>query len=393
MLYLTARRILLFPLLLVLLWLNAGGAALAQTAALAVPPPPQVPVRGYVLMDYQSGNLLANAKGDERMEPASITKLMTGYVIYRAIQSGKIHLNDPVTISEKAWRTGGSKMFVKLGSQVSVEDLLLGMVVQSGNDATVALAEHVAGSEETFVKLMNQEAERLGMTNSHFTNASGLPDPNHYMSAHDIATLARAVIRDFPEHYPRYSVRSFKYNNIEQQNRNRLLLTDPSVDGVKTGHTESAGYCLVSSAKRNDTRLIGVVLGAQKEKERFQASQALLNYGFSFFESRKLYDANTPIITARIWKGQENELPLGVTQPLYVTVPKGQAPQVSTTTTVQPTIIAPAQKDQPFGEITVRLGDQEVSKTPLVALQEVPESGWFGRMIDAVLLFFSSLFG
>ena len=393
MLYLTARRILLFPLLLVLLWLNAGGAALAQTAALAVPPPPQVPVRGYVLMDYQSGNLLANSKGDERMEPASITKLMTGYVIYRALQSGKIHLNDQVTISEKAWRTGGSKMFVKLGSQVSVEDLLLGMVVQSGNDATVALAEHVAGSEETFVKLMNQEAERLGMTNSHFTNAAGLPDPNHYMSAHDIATLARAVIRDFPEHYPRYSVRSFKYNNIEQQNRNRLLLTDPSVDGVKTGHTESAGYCLVSSAKRNDTRLIGVVLGAQKEKERFQASQALLNYGFSFFESRKLYDANTPIITARIWKGQENELPLGVTQPLYVTVPKGQAPQVSTTTTVQPTIIAPAQKDQPFGEITVRLGDQEVSKTPLVALQEVPESGWFGRMIDAVLLFFSSLFG
>ena len=350
-------------------------------------------MRGYVLMDYQSGNLLANSKGDERMEPASITKLMTGYVIYRALQSGKIHLNDQVTISEKAWRTGGSKMFVKLGSQVSVEDLLLGMVVQSGNDATVALAEHVAGSEETFAKLMNQEAERLGMTNSHFTNAAGLPDPNHYMSAHDIATLARAVIRDFPEHYPRYSVRSFKYNNIEQQNRNRLLLTDPSVDGVKTGHTESAGYCLVSSAKRNDTRLIGVVLGAQKEKERFQASQALLNYGFSFFESRKLYDANTPIITTRIWKGQENELPLGVTQPLYVTVPKGQAPQVSTTTTVQPTIIAPAQKSQPFGEITVRLGDQEVSKTPLVALQEVPESGWFGRMIDAVLLFFSSLFG
>ena len=393
MLYLTARRILLFPLLLALLWLNAGGVALAQTAALAVPPPPQVPVRGYVLMDYQSGNLLANSKGDERMEPASITKLMTGYVIYRALQSGKIHLNDQVTISEKAWRTGGSKMFIKLGSQVPVEDLLLGMVVQSGNDATVALAEHVAGSEETFVKLMNQEAERLGMSSSHFTNAAGLPDPNHYMSAHDIATLARAVIREFPEHYARYSVRSFKYNNIDQQNRNRLLLTDPSVDGVKTGHTESAGYCLVSSAKRNDTRLIGVVLGAQKEKERFQASQALLNYGFSFFESRKLYDANTPIITARIWKGQENELPLGVTQPLYVTVPKGQAPQVSTTTTVQPTIIAPAQKDQPFGEITVRLGDQEVSKTPLVALQEIPESGWFGRMIDAVLLFFSSLFG
>lgn len=357
-----------------------------------IPPPPQVPVRAYVLIDYQSGNILAEAKGDERMEPASITKLMTGYVIYKALKSGKIHLTDKVTISEKAWKTQGSKMFVQLGTQVSVEDLLLGMVVQSGNDATVALAEHVAGSEETFAKLMNQEAERLGLKNSHFTNAPGLPDPNHYMTARDIGTLARAIIRDFPEHYPRYAVRSYKYNNIDQPNRNRLLFTDPSVDGVKTGHTESAGYCLVSSAKRNDTRLIGVVLGAAKEKDRFSSSQALLNYGFSFFESRKLHDANTPIITTRIWKGQESELPLGVTFPLYVTVPKGQAPQVSTTTTVQPKILAPAQKDQPFGEIIVKLGDQEVSKTPLVALKEVPESGWFGRLIDSILMFFYYLF-
>ncbi|CDH45017.1 D-alanyl-D-alanine carboxypeptidase family protein [Candidatus Contendibacter odensensis] len=385
---LTLNRTLFLPLLALALLALSGIAANAES----IPPPPQVPVRSYVLMDYQSGNLLANLKGDERMEPASITKLMTAYVVYKALKTGKIHLNDQVTISEKAWRTAGSKMFVKVGSQVPVEDLLMGMVVQSGNDATVALAEHVAGSEETFAKLMNQEAERLGMKNSHFTNAPGLPDANHYMSAHDIALLTRALIQDFPDQYPRYSVRSFKYNNIEQQNRNRLLLTDASVDGVKTGHTESAGYCLVSSAKRNDTRLIGVVLGAAKEKERFQASQALLNYGFSFFESRKLHDANTPIVTARIWKGQANQLPLGVIQPLYVTVPKGQAPQVSTTTTVQPTIIAPAQKDQPFGEIVVKLGDQEVSKTPLVALQDVPESGWFGRMIDAILLFFHSLF-
>ncbi len=392
MLLTTAFRPLLLPLLLLFVCVNLGGtAALAQKTE-AIPPPPQVPVRAYVLMDYQSGNLLANLKGDERMEPASITKLMTAYVVYKALKSGKIHLTDQVTISEKAWRTQGSKMFVKIGSQVPVEDLLMGMVVQSGNDATVALAEHIAGSEETFTKLMNQEAERLGMTNSHFTNAPGMPDPNHYMSARDIAVLARAIIQDFPEHYPRYSVRSFKYNNIEQQNRNRLLLTDASVDGVKTGHTESAGYCLVSSAKRNDTRLISVVLGAQKERERFQASQALLNYGFSFFESRKLYDAGTPIVTTRIWKGQENELPLGVVQPLYVTVPKGQAPQVNTTTTVQPTIVAPAQKDQVFGEVVVKLGDQEVSKTPLVALKEVPESGWFGRMIDSILMFFYSLF-
>lgn len=357
-----------------------------------IPPLSPLPVRGYILVDHQSGNVLAEMKSDERMEPASITKLMTAYVVYKALKSEKIKLSDQVTISEKAWRTSGSKMFVKLGTQVSVEDLLMGMVVQSGNDATVALAEYVAGSEETFAKLMNQEAERLGMKNSHFTNAPGLPDPNHHMSARDIATLTRALIRDFPDQYSRYSIRSFKYNNIEQPNRNRLLLMDPSVDGVKTGHTESAGYCLVSSAKRNDTRLIGVVLGAQKEKERFQASKTLLDYGFSFFESRKLHDANTSIVTARIWKGQENELPLGVIHPLYVTVPKGQAAQVSTTTSVQPTIIAPVQKDQPLGEIVVKLGDQEVSKTPLVALKEVPESGWFGRMIDAILLFFHSLF-
>ncbi len=386
--YLNRIRTLFSPLLAFVLMSLIGVAVRAQT----IPPPPQMPVRGYVLMDYQSGNLLANLKGEERMEPASITKLMTAYVIYQALASGKIRLQDQVTISEKAWRTPGSKMFVKVGSQVSVEDLLMGVVVQSGNDATVALAEYVAGSEETFVKLMNQEAERLGLTNSHFVNASGLPDPNHYMSARDIAVLTRALIRDFPDQYTRYSVRSFKYNNIEQQNRNRLMLQDPTVDGVKTGHTQSAGYCLVASAKRDDTRLISVVLGSERERDRFQASQTLLNYGFSFFESRKLYDAETAIVEPRIWKGQENRLPLGVTYPLYVTVPKGQAPQVSTTTIVQPHIVAPAQKGQAFGEIAVRLGEQEVSRTPLVALREVPESGWFGRMIDAILLFFYSLF-
>jgi D-alanyl-D-alanine carboxypeptidase (penicillin-binding protein 5/6) len=389
MVYSTAFRPLLLPLLLIFTWLALGWTAVH---AQAIPPAPQAPVRGYVLMDYQSGNILAEMNSNERMEPASITKLMTGYVIYQALKSGKIRLEDPVTISEKAWRTQGSKMFIQVGSQVSVEDLLMGMVVQSGNDATVALAEHVAGSEETFVKLMNQEAERLGLTNSHFVNTPGMPDPNHYMSARDIAVLSRAIIREFPEHYARYSVGSFKFNNIEQQNRNELLLKDPSVDGIKTGHTQSAGYCLAASAKRDDTRLISVVLGAQKMRERFQATQTLLNYGFSFFESRKLYDPSAPIVTARIWKGEDNELPLGVTQGLYVTVPKGQAPQVSTTTTVQPTIIAPVQKDQPFGEIVVKLGEQEVSRTPLVALKDVPESGWFGRMIDAILMFFYSLF-
>lgn len=388
MVYSTAFRSWLLPLLLWIGLMPGGSVVYAQ----AMPPPPSVPVRGYVLMDYQSGNLLANMKGDERMEPASITKLMAGYVIYKALKSGKIRLDDQVTISEKAWRTQGSKMFIKIGSQVSVDDLLSGMVVQSGNDATVALAEHVSGSEETFVTLMNQEAQRLGLTNSHFVNTPGMPDPEHYMTARDIAVLAQAIIREFPEHYARYSVRSFTYNNIEQQNRNRLMQIDPTVDGIKTGHTQAAGYCLASSAKRGDTRLISVVLGAQKEKDRVQATQALLSYGFSNFESRKLYDANTPIVTTRIWKGEENELALGITQGLSVTVPKGQAPQVSTTTTVQPTIIAPVQKDQPLGEIVVKLGDQEISRTPLVALKEVPESGWFGRMLDTLLIFFYSFF-
>ena len=270
-----------------------GIHAQTQSEVQAIPPPPQVPVRGYILIDYQSGNILAEMNSGERMEPASITKLMTGYIVYKALKSGKITLNDQVTISEKAWRMQGSKMFIKVGGQVSVDDLLMGMVVQSGNDATVALAEYVAGSEETFASLMNQEAERLGLTSSHFVNASGMPDPNHYMSARDIALLTRAIIREFPEQYVRYSVRSFKYNNIEQQNRNRLMLTDPTVDGVKTGHTESAGYCLVSSAKRGDTRLISVVLGAQKERERFQGwlVQYLLSSWGDFYNPAVYKDA------------------------------------------------------------------------------------------------------
>lgn len=362
------------------------------TTAPNLPPPPQLPVRGYVLLDQHSGTVLVELNSDQRMEPASITKLMAGYVIYQALKTGKIKLTDMVTISERAWRTQGSKMFIKVGSQVSVEDLLMGMVVQSGNDATVALAEHVAGSEETFATMMNQEAQRLGLTNSHFTNAPGMPDPNHYMSARDIATLSRALIAEFPEHYARYAVRVFTYNNIEQQNRNRLMNLDASVDGIKTGHTQSAGYCLAFSAKRDGTRLVGAVLGAPREKDRVQASQALLNYGFSFFESRQLYAPDAPIVSAKVWKGAENKVELGVPQGLSVTLLKGKAAQVSTTTTVQPSIVAPVNKGQALGEVVVKVGDEEVSRTPLVALQDVPESGWFGRTFDAILMFFANLF-
>ena len=243
-----------------------------------LPAPPQVPVRAYVLEDFHSGEILAQDNADARMEPASITKLMTGYIVYKYLQEGRIKLTDPVSISEKAWRAEGSRMFVQVGSKIPLEDLIMGMDIQSGNDATIALAEYVAGTEEAFVELMNKEAARLGMNNTHFTNSPGLPNPNHYTTARDIATLLRAIIKQFPEDYKRYSVREYSYNNIRQQNRNRLLDLDNSVDGGKTGHTSSAGYCLAASAKRGDMRLVSVVLGAKLEKQRVSATQALFNY-------------------------------------------------------------------------------------------------------------------
>lgn len=374
--------------IILLFCLSIGLLETAQ--AQAVPEPPQVPVQAYVLQDFHSGTMLGAANADEPMEPASITKLMTAYVIYDALREGSIQLTDRVTISEKAWRTGGSRMFVEVGTQVSVEDLLMGVVVQSGNDATVALAEHLAGSEEAFAALMNREAAELGLTRSHFVNATGLPDPNHYMSARDIATLVRAVIEEFPEHYARYSVQSYTYNDITQHNRNRLLWEDESVDGVKTGHTSSAGYCLAASAQREGMRLISVVLGADTEKDRFSASRTLLNYGFRFFETHKLYDADEPLTQARVYKGEVDQIPLGLSDPLYVTIPKGRYQDMKLASYVDTQLEAPVSKGAPIGSVTVTLGDDTIAQTPLVALTEVSRAGLVGRFMDSILLMFNT---
>ena len=350
-----------------------------------LPAPPQVPVRSYVLEDFHSGEILAQDNADARMEPASITKLMTGYIVYKYLQEGRIKLTDPVPISEKAWRAEGSRMFVQVGSKIPLEDLIMGMDIQSGNDATIALAEYVAGTEEAFVELMNKEAARLGMNNTHFTNSPGLPNPNHYTTARDIATLLRAIIKQFPEDYKRYSVREYSYNNIRQQNRNRLLDLDNSVDGGKTGHTSSAGYCLAASAKRGDMRLVSVVLGARLEKQRVSATQALFNYGFTFYETQPVYEADKPLTTVRIWKGQSNQLPLGVIDSVYATVPKGKSQELKSSFQVEPgKITAPVTRGAPFGTITVTRGDKTLMNTPLVALQDVPLAGFFGRLWDTL---------
>lgn len=351
-----------------------------------------MPVRAYTLMDYNSGKILLSMKGDEHMKPASITKLMTGYIIYKALKDNRINIEDEVTISKKAWMAKGSKMFIKVNTQVSVRELLMGMVVQSGNDATIALAEYLAGSEEAFTMIMNQEAEKLQLRNSNFTNVTGLHNNDHYMSANDIAILAKHIIYNFPEQYKLYSVKSYKFNNIEQTNRNKLLFIDQSVDGIKTGHTESAGYCLVSSAKRGDTRLISVVLGANNERDRFSVTQELLNYGFNHFESYKIKDSNITILNERVWKGQENSIPLGLAEPLYIQLNKGQDKNFSFKTLINNNIVAPIKKQQILGELIVNDNEKEVCRANLVALKNIDESNWLMKIIDSIVMFFYYIF-
>jgi D-alanyl-D-alanine carboxypeptidase (penicillin-binding protein 5/6) len=369
----------------VLLVLIAGAASIQ---AVAVVPPPDVAAKAYLLMDFNSGQVLAESKGDERMEPASLTKLMTSYVIYKEIQSGRIKLNDMVTISERAWRMGGSRTFVPVGKQVSVEDLLKGMIVQSGNDATVALAEHVGGSEEVFVSMMNQEAKQLGLTGTHYVDSTGMPNPDHYTTAHDLATLTRAMIRDFPDHYALYSMREFTYNGITQRNRNKLLWRDKSVDGVKTGHTESAGYCLVASALQENMRLISVVLGTDSEEARADESQKLLSYGFRFFETHRLYNADQALSTVRVWKGEKESLPLGLQQELYITIPRGQYDKLNAAMKVQQSITAPVSKGTLYGSLNISLDGQTIVTKPLIALDTVAEGGFFQRAVDDIKLWF-----
>jgi serine-type D-Ala-D-Ala carboxypeptidase (penicillin-binding protein 5/6) len=372
-------RILLFPLLCLLFSLSAAAQA---------PQPPAVAARSWLLMDVSSGQAIAGRNADERIEPASLTKLMTAYVAFAALRQKTVALNQTVPVSVRAWRAGGSRMFLEPKKPVTVEELLYGMIVQSGNDACIALAEAVAGSEETFVQLMNREAQRLGMNNTSFTNASGLPDPKHYSTASDIALLTTALIRDFPEYYKMYSVREFRYNNIRQHNRNRLLWLDPNVDGVKTGHTESAGYCLVASARRGPRRLLSVVLGTSSESMRAQESQKLLNYGFQFFESVRLYQKENAISTLEVWKGSASRVRAGVARDLFVTVPRGEGGKLKADLLSQQPLIAPIASGQRVGTLRVTLDGKPVADYPVVALESVGMAGWFGRAWDSLRLWF-----
>jgi D-alanyl-D-alanine carboxypeptidase (penicillin-binding protein 5/6) len=353
-----------------------------------MPEPPQLDAGGYVLMDFESGKTLAELNADEQLAPASLTKIMTAYVVFGELAAGRLSVDDDVLISEKAWRTGGSKMFVEVGKRVRVEDLLQGMIVQSGNDASVALAEHVAGSEAAFADMMNAEAARIGMTGSHFTNAPGLPNPAHYTTPRDIAILTRAMIRDYPDYYGWYSQQEYTYNDIRQYNRNILLRQDPSVDGVKTGHTDEAGYCLVASAKRDSQRMISVVMKTASTKARATDSLSLLNYGFRFFETIELFPGDKPVETLRIWKGETQELPVGPARDVAISIPRGSYENVVTQLEAVPEIIAPIEKGDQIGEIVITLNDEELRRVPLVALEAVPKGGLIRRAIDTVLLWF-----
>jgi D-alanyl-D-alanine carboxypeptidase (penicillin-binding protein 5/6) len=355
-------------------------------AAVPIPKPPALDARSYVLIDYQSGRVIAADQADVRMEPASITKLMTGYLVFQALNEKRLGLDDPITISEHAWKAEGSRTFAQVGTQIPAQVLIKGMIVQSGNDATIALAEKLGGTEEAFVQMMNSYATRLGLGNSHFENAWGGPGPTHFMSAQDIATLSRALIRDFPEWYKWYSIREFEWNKIKQQNRNGLLARDPSVDGIKTGHTESAGYCLASSAKRGDMRLISVVLGTRSFKAREDASMSLLNYGFTFYETVKARGAGDVVLKPEVYKGEQDRVTLVSARDVFVTVGRGSAAQLKTAATVKTPVIAPIKAGQVLGELTVSDGKDVIARVPLVAKDAVPEGGWWTRMVDGIAL-------
>lgn len=349
-----------------------------------VPAPPRLNARSLILVDFDTGSVLAEHNANERVEPASLTKIMTSYVAAEALASGAIAIDDTTTVSEKAWRMGGSKMFIEVNKQVTVDELLQGIVVQSGNDASVAIAEYISGSEDVFSAVMNQHADSMGLDNSSFANSTGLPDPGTFTTASDMATLARGFIRDYPDIYRRFSVKEYTYAGIKQPNRNRLLFRDPSVDGFKTGHTEAAGYCLVSSAKRADMRLIAVVMGMSSDKARTEASQSLLNYGFRFFETRKIYAEQDVVAAAKIWKGVESTVDVGVDADLFVTVPRSKFSDVKAAAEFNESISAPVEPGQPIGQLVLRLEDKVLSSVPLVAKRAVAKGSIFSRVLDEV---------
>lgn len=356
------------------------------------PGAPNLDATGYILLDATSGKILAEKQSDNRMPPASLTKLMSLYIISAAIKSGQIHMDDKVRISEKAWKTEGSRMFIKVGNEVPVKDLLQGVIVASGNDATVALAEYVAGTEEAFVAMMNNQAKQLGMKNSHFMDSTGLPNPQHYSTAHDLATLTRAYIKNFPEDYSFYSEKWFLFNNIKQPNRNRLLWRYQYADGLKTGHTNEAGYCLVGSAKKDGMRLISVVLGEPNDNARTEDSIRLLTYGFRFFETHKLYNSSMPLMRARVWQGEQSEVPLGINEDLYVTVPTGQYKKLQATIALNNPLKAPITKGSQCGTLNITLNNQIIASAPLIALENNTRGGLFRRATDTVKFNFHKYF-
>lgn len=360
----------------------------AAFAAVPIPKPPAIDARGYILLDHATGRVLAEQRADERMEPASLTKLMTAYAVFKALAEKRLALDEPVTVSERAWRAEGSRTFVQVGTRVPAEVLIKGMIVQSGNDATIALAERVAGTEEAFAQLMNEYAKRLGMKDTNFTNSTGLPDPALYTTARDIATLTRAMIREFPQYYRWYSLREFTWNNITQPNRNGLLGRDPTVDGVKTGHTASAGYCLVTSAKRRDLRLVSVVLGSKSMKSREDASATLLNYGFTFFETVRVRSAGETVLQPRVYKGAADSVALTPARDVFVTVGRGSAGNLRAEATAREPLIAPLAANAPVGELVVHDGSDVVARVPLFPREAVAEGGWWSRMTDSIALWF-----
>ena len=353
-----------------------------------LPAPPVIGATSFFVIDARTGHEIAALEPDKAVAPASLTKLMTAYVVFKSLQEDQIQLSEEVTISEKAWRAEGSRMFIEVGKRVSVQDLLLGMIVQSGNDASIALAEHVAGSESVFAEMMNQYARALGMLSSNFINTTGLPDDDHYSTARDLSTLASAIISEFPEYYKWYSVKEFTFNDIKQPNRNNLLWRDDSVDGMKTGHTDAAGYCLVSSAQRDGMRVVSIVLGTSSAKARIDGSQALINYAFRFFETRLLFKAGEVIANARIWKSANEFSSLGVLEDLYITVPRGAYNSLESVHNIPAILEAPVAMGQPLGEMTISLTDNVLVNQPLRALADNPSGSFWQRTVDSVSLWF-----
>jgi D-alanyl-D-alanine carboxypeptidase (penicillin-binding protein 5/6) len=369
-------RLLLFLLLL---------PALAWAQA---PQPPAVAAKAWLLYDVASGQTITSANQHERFEPASLTKLMTAYLAFSALKQKTLSVNQVVTVSERAWKAPGSRMFIEPKKPVKVEELLHGMITQSGNDACIALAEAIAGSEDAFAQMMNREAQRLGMKDTSFTNASGLPDPKHYSTAHDLGLLATALIRDFPEYYPLYSLREYRYNNITQPNRNRLLWLDPNVDGMKTGYTENAGFCLIASAKRGPRRLLSVVLGANSDSARAQESLKLLNYGFQFYDAVKLYQKGQAVSALEVLKGSEDQVKAGFLSDFYISVPRGMADQLKADLVSLQPLVAPIGVGDKVGTVKLMLQGKLLGEYPVVALENVAIAGFFGRAWDSMRLWF-----